>query len=516
MFERLPIEEELAAVFFVLELEEGAVERQARPGPLVVPFGPCGTGHPGQAGDVRGRVPELGRDGPDPELEEVPVGSHAEAVAAVVQLVIAHRPAAGELVTALDGVLVLRGLAQLFPERRYGGGVLPGLGHGLADRLQVLFAHDEVEHGHVPGIETRWRRRPERPVGEAARGVVELGHEDVRVRDEELGHGPGLGGRGRIVARPAREPLVVPPALGEIPVEIDARLGVFAPPLVAVVILVLDDDRPARLLRLLVRADPDHEPGVDVVDDERPVRVLIAELGDEAVAVEVVGPVLVDLAVAVVVAHHAVLTLGDALLEAVEDAVGVDDGADVEGLGVDEGRRLFIDAVARDQLVNRVEADLVPGVFVAMGRPADPLAGLSHIGFHRGDVLDALGPRIAEPDIGVDGRPRLHVRNDEDVDRPAHRALADLQERRDLRVGGGDGLEVFRRRRVALVVIEGYRHLLGRPGGKRRQCDGQDHEPDALEEPIRMVGCHAVPPRRRFRSSGLSPGRRRSLYRFFI
>jgi hypothetical protein len=176
--------------------------------------------------------------------------------------------------------------------------------------------------------------------------------------------------------------LVVPPALGEVPVEVDAGLGVLAAALVAVVVLVLGDDRPARLVRLLVRPDPDHEPRVLVVDDVGAPGVLVAELGDDAVPVEVVGPVLVRLAVPVVVLEGAVLPLREALLEAVEDPVRIDDGADVEGLAVDEGRRLLVHSVAGDELVDRIEADLGPGVLVAVvaRRPVTSLAHISVIG----------------------------------------------------------------------------------------------------------------------------------------
>ncbi len=325
---------------------------------------------------------------------------------------------------------------------------------------------------------------------------------------EELSEGPRFGGRGRVVARAAGEALVVPPALGEVAVEVDAGLGVLAAAAVAVVVLVLDDDRPALLGRRVVGGDADHEPGIDVVDDEGALWVAPAELGDEAVAVEVVGAVLVDLAVAVVVAEHAVLALGDAALDAVEDAVRIDDGADVEGLAVDEGRDVLVRAVAGDELVDRVEADLGAGVLVAVGRAADPVAGLAHVRFHGFDVADALSARVAEPGVGVDGRARAHVRNDKDVDGPAHSAPADLDEGRDVGVGGGHVLEVFHGGRVAVIGVEGDGDFLrgaGRRGGRGEDEDESDDEGEGaggqiwghvpqVRVPKFTAGFHAIPP----------------------
>ena len=89
--------------------------------------------------------------------------------------------------------LLLDVAAQLGLEIGHLLGLLPGFGDVLADDLEVFLAQDEVVDGDVLGSHGRVRRGPRDAVGESARGVEVLDHQDVAVVDGEFDERPGFG-----------------------------------------------------------------------------------------------------------------------------------------------------------------------------------------------------------------------------------------------------------------------------------------------------------------------------------
>jgi hypothetical protein len=206
------------------------------------------------------------------------------------------------------------------------------------------------------------------------------------------------------------------------------------------------------------------------------------------VPVEVVGAVLVDLAVTVVIDRHGVLPLGDVLLDRVEDAVGIHRRADVEDVVVHQALDPRIGRITRHQLIDDVEADLGAGVLVAVGAPVDPLGGLPLVALHRGDVLDPLRAGIAQLHEPVDRRSGAHVRDRQDVDPAAHVALPDLDQLGELRIGPGDLLQVVDGARIAVEVVEVDGDLLGGRGWRERRRQEQSQR----QSPPGSLSCNAV------------------------
>jgi len=266
------------------------------------------------------------------------------------------------------------------------------------------------------------------------------------------------------------------PALAEVAVEVDPALRVFAALAVAVVVLVLHDHHVALLFGLFILPHPDHDPGVLVVYDKAAVGVLVPEGGDLAVAVEVVPAVLVDAAVAVIVLVHAVLSLRDALLQAVKHTIRVDDGEEVERLVVNQTRDRVIRAVTRNQLVDGVKAHLRAREFVAVGGTRDQMPRLALVGLPGRHVLHALLAHVAQGHMRVDRGPGLHIGDDQQVDGPPHGALADLQELGYVGIGPGHILQVFRREAVAVVPVEIDGYLLRGLGidSTEQECTDSD------------------------------------------
>ena len=182
---------------------------------------------------------------------------------------------------------------------------------------------------------------------------VRRGH--VRVRDDEVRD------RARLVARE----LVDPRAFGEpgilvavVLVDVGAARAVLVPPLVPVVVHALDVHGPPATLPLRRRRAA-HEEGVDGIGHPLAGGIAHAHHRDQPVAVQVLGPVLVGRAVAVVVLLPAVRRpLGERRLEERLRRVGVGARHDVHRRSIEQTRGRAVAPVARRQPPDRAERDL--------------------------------------------------------------------------------------------------------------------------------------------------------------
>ena len=210
-------------------------------------------------------------------------------------------------------------------------------------------------------------------------GVHGLDDADVGVLEEEGEDGPGLGLGERILARSALRPAAAgqvaaghgPPVLGIVAVEVEPADAVLVDAAVAVVVDALRCDG----VIALARFGPLHEPArrVGGIDDHRALAGLDlpADLEDEAVAVEVLGRILVEEPVPVVVVRpdRAPVRLGRVQVKL--RAVGVVLDPDVDRLGVDELGQGRVLAVAAEDVPGEPEGGLGRRHFARMPVPFD-------------------------------------------------------------------------------------------------------------------------------------------------
>lgn len=262
------------------------------------------------------------------------------------------------------------------------------------------------------------------------------------------------------------------PVEAPIPVGVDVTLAVLVDLAVAVVVeAFLAEHRPFALFAGL---DANHQAGVLGVGFKLTEGIFLAHRADVAVAVEVVGRVLVEKAVPVIVdgdAQAAVAARSVGVGHEVEAAVDVDDGHDIEAGLVHEARHLRILAVAAEEVVEEVKGDVPALDLVAVHVTVDVHPGL------------------------VQGCARLGIVDGQGHDGPALFALANRLERRELRIGFVERPEglVDLVQRVILVEPQGDRdfRLL------RRESPRGEH--DQKGETGELL--HFAPPRSSVRES---------------
>ncbi len=137
---------------------------------------------------------------------------------------------------------------------------------------------------------------------------------------------------------------------------------------------------------------------------------------------------------------------------------------------INEAFDFIIVAIARDQLINNVEANFSPCIFISVRAAAEPESRFSLVGLHGLDVFDTLFPHVSQCDKGIDRGSCLQVGNHENVNRPPHRTLTDFEEFGDVRVSFGDVFDVGCCFRVAMIIIKAYRNFLS---GENKDCYGE-------------------------------------------
>ena len=222
--------------------------------------------------------------------------------------------------------------------------------------------------------------------------MVGLEAGDVGARHHEVVDGPGLGELERVVHAPALDVIRLPVG-GVVPVRVVPSDRVLVDESVPVVVdpLLPQDDPVAHLAgghRL-------HDARVQVADPMRPLAGdVLADRLDLAVPVQVVGPVLVEEAVAVRI-HGDVAGAGAASVpvEEVVAAVGVHRGDDVEDALVHHARDLLDAPVVLHEVPDGVERHLRALDLVAVDVGLDGHGGLVHL-LPRPGVVDGHDPHV--------------------------------------------------------------------------------------------------------------------------
>ncbi len=301
--------------------------------------------------------------------------------------------------------------------------------------------------------------------------MIGPGEDDIGLGHRPFGQGlepdPGEGVLPGAALDVGRRPVEAPG-----PVGVDVALAVFVDLAVAIVVeAFLAEHRP---FALLSRLDADHQAGVFGVGLEPTEGVLLAHGADVAVAVEVVGRILVEETVPVVVdrdAQAAVAVRAVGVGHEVIAAVDVDDRHDIDADPVDEGRDLGVLAVAAEDIVEKVERDVA--------------------------ALDLIAVHVAVDVEGrlVEGGAGLGVVHGHGHEGPAFLAFPHGLERRQLGIGLGEGPQRFVNLIEGVVLVEPQRdrHL----GFLRRQ--GRREEQDEQHGTGELF--HLAPPRSTVRES---------------
>ena len=150
------------------------------------------------------------------------------------------------------------------------------------------------------------------------------------------------------------------PVAREVAVEVESADAVLVDLAIAIVVDALADDAVEGPLAVIILA-ADEQARILGADLAIAVGIGDAHLGDETIAVEILGGVLIGAAVAVVVDGSDRAAQGNPVQQRGIGAVGVELGADVEGAGVEKRGHLRVGTVAIEEIAGEKEGEGAAG-----------------------------------------------------------------------------------------------------------------------------------------------------------